>query len=219
MGQSRIIKPFVSHCYECSLEMMPPQRRYNICTLAETPRVPEHCIEYVLLVSWEKEQKRKFNSDSKDDMTWIYERALKRAEAYGIQGVTYMLTMGVTKNIIPAVATTNAIIAASCINEALKVFTGAAVNMQNEMQYFGQTGVNGNTLDYPRRDVCSVCQNKPIDMTVRSDEKLSDFLSQLTKPPLRLKKPSARSSVGSLYMSSIPSLEVSLRPRLEMTFK
>ena len=67
-------------------------------------------------------------------MQWICDRATERAAKYGIKGVTYKLTMGVTKNIIPAVASTNAIISASCTNETIKILTGCAKLMDVRMQ-------------------------------------------------------------------------------------
>ena len=50
-----------------------------------------------------------------------------------LQGVTYQLTQGVVKNIIPAIPSTNAIVAAACTLEALKMVTMCSTQMQNYM--------------------------------------------------------------------------------------
>ncbi|EPT27773.1 NEDD8-activating enzyme E1 catalytic subunit [Toxoplasma gondii ME49] len=123
-GQARCIFPFVTSCFECSLQSFPPQTSYPLCTLAETPRLPEHCIEYAMIVLWTQQfPDREFDGDNPEHLQWLYERAKQRAETFGIQGVTYRLTLGVTKRIIPAVASTNAIIAAMLVEEALKIAT------------------------------------------------------------------------------------------------
>ena len=58
---------------------------------------------------------------------------LRRLPAAMVQGVTYQLTQGVTKNIIPAIASTNAIIAAACTLEVLKTVTMCSTGMDNYM--------------------------------------------------------------------------------------
>jgi hypothetical protein len=44
----------------------------------------------------------------------LFDKALARAREFNIEGVTYRLTQGVIKRIIPAVASTNSFIAGNC---------------------------------------------------------------------------------------------------------
>lgn len=60
------------------------------------------------------------DADDPEHVEWVLGKALARANQYNIRGVDSRLTQGVLKRIIPAVASTNAVIAAACTIEALK---------------------------------------------------------------------------------------------------
>ncbi|OQR76961.1 NEDD8-activating enzyme E1 catalytic subunit-like [Tropilaelaps mercedesae] len=54
-GNARVIAPGLTACVECTLDYYPPQDKFPMCTLAQTPRLPEHCVEYVKIVQWPKD--------------------------------------------------------------------------------------------------------------------------------------------------------------------
>ena len=117
----------------------------------------------------------------------MYEQALERGQQYGIPGVTYQLTQGVVKNIIPAIASTNAIISAACVLEAIKIITMCSSGLDNYMmwvlglheasgiivvpfdhclgmaclspplRYMGSQGIYTHTVAYERDADCPIC--------------------------------------------------------------
>jgi len=220
-GQARVILPRITSCFECNLDLFPPTKSYPLCTVAETPRLPEHCIAYAFTLQWPKEfPDKKLDTDSPDDMNWVYEKALERSNAYNISGVTYMLTMGVVKNIIPAVASTNAIIAAACVNETVKLLTFCSQSMNTYMMYFGREGVHSHTFVSERKEDCPVCCSKQRNMVVNPNITLNELLQSLRDGDLRMKAPSVTAGSGkTLYMQKPPALESKTRPNLDKALK
>jgi ubiquitin-activating enzyme E1 C len=209
----------MTSCIECQLDMHAPRAAVPLCTLATIPRQPEHCIEWAHIIAWEAEKPfPKLDNDDPEHITWLYKKALARAQEFNIFGVTYSLTQGVVKNIIPAIASTNAIIAASCCNEALKIATACNPSLgfeENYMMYSGNDGIYTYTFKHQKKDDCPVCGNLPRDLDVDPKWTVQELIDALViVPGAQLKKPSIRVGGKTVYMQSPVSLEEATRPNL-----
>ncbi|KAF2309485.1 hypothetical protein GH714_003209 [Hevea brasiliensis] len=72
-GHARVIMLGVTPCFECTIWLFPPQVKFPLCTLAETPRTPAHCIEYAHLIKWDEVHSGKtFDPDDPEHMKWVY---------------------------------------------------------------------------------------------------------------------------------------------------
>ncbi|CAI6009434.1 unnamed protein product [Closterium sp. NIES-65] len=170
-------------------------------------------------------------------------QALIRAQQHSITGVTLSLTQGVVKNIIPAIASTNAIISAVCALETLKIATMCSAGMNNYVMYVGTQGVYSHTVAYERdpeclmyvgtqgvyshtvayeRDPeCLVC-SAGVPVTVPSTATLQQFIVQLladSRFAARLQAPSVSFYGSNLYLRAPAVLEEATRPNLSKPLK
>ena len=142
------------------------------------------------------------DTDDPEHITWLYRTALNRAQEFKIEGVTWSLTQGVVKNIIPAIASTNAIIAgtyagllayhgtsvyliqspsASCCNEAFKIATSSAAYLNNYFMLIGTDGIYSYTFEYEKRADCPVCGGEAIDLAISPDLVVEDLINMLVE--------------------------------------
>ena len=257
-GQTRVILPKITSCFECTTEFMPKNKGKAMCTLENNPRQPDDCAMYVYvkaseaggnnslsaeitftnnesvlvqdtkkhgivlrsdsegdgasvptyevkllddttlhhvaasnLLSVQQQWARDFGSgadidkDSREHMTWLHERASARASMFKISGLTYEKTIGTVKNIIPAVASTNAIIAATCCHEAYKCLTMSGQLCNTYWLYNGTadvSGVDSNVQFFEKDPECDACR-EPKNVTVPSAVTVQEFVDTYIKAP------------------------------------
>lgn len=228
-GNARVILPGITACIECTLDLFPPQVNFPLCTIAHTPRLPEHCVEYVRLLLWQKESPFTnapgedpvaIDGDDPQHITWIYEKAIDRANQYGIRGVTYRLTQGVIKRIIPAVASTNAVIAAACAMEVFKLATSCANPLQNYMVFNDSEGIYTYSYEAEKKEDCLACSQKSRDVKISGDAQLQELIDMLVQDvSFQMKAPGLTTSLNgknkTLYISTVTSIEEVTRPNLK----
>lgn len=139
------------------------------------------------------------DTDDPEHISWLYNVASARANEFKIEGVTWSLTQGVVKNIIPAIASTNAIIAgafklhiaaqcslngpttASCCNEAFKIATSSAAYLNNYFMLIGTDGVYSYTFEHEKREDCPVCGGEAVDISISREWKVERLIEMLVE--------------------------------------
>uniref|UniRef100_A0A8C5CWB1 NEDD8-activating enzyme E1 catalytic subunit n=1 Tax=Gadus morhua TaxID=8049 RepID=A0A8C5CWB1_GADMO len=226
-GNARVILPGITACIDCTLELYPPQINFPMCTIASMPRLPEHCVEYVRMLLWPKDKPFGdtvgLDGDDPEHIKWVYQRSLERAAEFSITGVTYRLTQGVVKRIIPAVASTNAVIAGDTHASTLCLHSAYAP-LNNYMVFNDVDGLYTYTFEAERKDNCSACSQVPLDMRFSSSSTLQEVLDYLTESSyLQMKSPAITASVEgknkTLYLQTVASIEQRTRPNLSKTLK
>ena len=115
--------------------------------------------------------------------------------------MTEQLTLGVLKNIIPAIASTNCLIAAICTNEAFKLTTNTNPTLNNLYYYKGMSLIGSETYAFESMEDCIVCSSQRLKVSIPSSSTLSGLLEVLAKPPYSMNKSvSMQSSKGYLVM-------------------
>lgn len=227
-GNARVILPGMTACVECTLDLFPPQVNFPLCTIAHTPRLPEHCVEYVRLLLWPKEnpfgENVSIDGDDPVHIDWIYRKSLERSNEFKISGVTYRLTQGVVKRIIPAVASTNAVIAAVCATEVFKIASRCCAPLNNYLNFNDGEGVYTHMFEAEKKENCAVCCQIPHTIKFRDTDKLHDVIAFLQDSiAYQLKSPGIVTTIDgktkTLYMSTVRSIEVATKPNLKKTLR
>lgn len=145
--------------------------------------MPEHCVEYVKLIQWEKENPfdAELDGDDPQHVSWVYEKAQERANSYNITGLSYRLVQGVLKHIIPAVASTNAIVAASCVNEVFKVATSCYECYSNFLIFNDIDGIYTYIFEAEKKENCLNCSSVPktIELEAADEITLEQLIERL----------------------------------------
>jgi len=238
-GQVTVIYPGNTACIECNVQLFVKTDTVAVCTLAGKPRKPEHCVLYAGVVAFPEKQKgkepekwgepfrnekgeplTKWDSDEPEHMKWLWETAQAHAKRFdlNVKEVTFKLTKTVLKNTMPAIASTNALVAAIAVHESFKLCTGSAPPLSNYVRWNGKRGIFTSNQKFLKNEKCTVCGKAsytfPVDPTVTL-EKFFEILKEDLRFQFQAPTASVSQTGDILYIRRPPMLEKAYHGNLE----
>jgi len=180
-GETRVMTPHKTPCFECLVELF-PKDPYNfpMCTTADKPRSPEHCIVFAMEKRWPEKfgDDKKIDGDNEEHINLVMDWAKEHAVKFNLddKAVSYNLTKGVVKRIIPAIASTNACVSAACANEAFKIVTRTYTALENFTNFTGNMGCFSMPTNNELNEACLVCGSSTLEVKFPGDRSLADFV-------------------------------------------
>jgi ubiquitin-like 1-activating enzyme E1 B len=152
-----------------------------------------------------------FDKDDEDTLDFVTAAANIRAQIFDIESKSKFDTKQMAGNIIPAIATTNAMIAGLCVLQSFKVLKGDFERVK--MMYLDRGNMSATTYDPPNEN-CVVCSMAMARLRIDPERAtLSDLVSGILKTKLAYSDElSILSDKGLLYD---PDLEDNLEKKLE----
>lgn len=218
-GSVRVIIPGITACFECTIGLLPPAKKVAICTLSNKPRKFDDCLENASLVEWKDSDQGEsvpFDPEIPERVNWAIERAVARAKVFSLpissEETTFRAALKTLKNIIPAISSTNAIIAAMCCNEVIKLAGEIGSSLNNFFLYNGTEGVYSNSFENKRLPECIVCSRTPIipleGVAKECSVLFSSVLEFVEKIQIKfsLKAPTIRNASQNIYFTSVAAM-------------
>ncbi|KAJ3192187.1 E1 ubiquitin-activating protein uba2 [Irineochytrium annulatum] len=126
-----------------------------------------------------------FDKDDEEVMDFITAATNLRAHVFGIELLSRFKAKEMAGNIIPAIATTNAIIAGLIVLEAFKILAGRWKDCQNTFLVYGGKRsqlISGEKPPDKAADECAVCRNGFLSLTADVDKlTLGAFVKDILK--------------------------------------
>ncbi|KAJ6095942.1 ubiquitin-like activating enzyme [Penicillium sp. IBT 16267x] len=154
-----------------------------------------------------------FDKDDNDTLDFVTATAILRAAIFDIEPRSKFDTKQMAGNIIPAIATTNAMTAGLCVLQAFKVLQGDLANSKMVfLERSGARAINSDSLNPPRPD-CGVCSAVHAQVIVDPEQTtLNDIVEGLLRSELGYgEELSIRQESGIIYD---PELEGNLPKKL-----
>ncbi|KAL9602487.1 MAG: hypothetical protein Q9219_001780 [cf. Caloplaca sp. 3 TL-2023] len=141
-----------------------------------------------------------FDKDDEDALDFVASSANMRSIIFGIQPRSKFDIKQMAGNIIPAIATTNAMTAGLCVMQALKVMRGDLHKAKNVfLERSGTRVINSESLRRPNPD-CPVCGVFHSRLTIDPSRAiLNDLVEDVLQSKLGYREFSINNEVGTLY--------------------